>query len=246
MERETTTCTKNFGNGRICGKVVYIDELGVNKYSRTGALKAALCARCRKSKQDASDRQRGNPSAATMARVQRANMKRCGSSARKAETCRYKNRKMAPGTSMHAHDLVHQALNHILRDNQGGGRFFDVNSSFHSTAEVRLFFHRKSSALGFEGGLDDRGNGANKWTVGHIIPKYAYNGLDADELRKCWDTRNMTCITKSQNSAQGRDFDDSLVPPDLYPADWNRLPCTPARRAEILARFAHQDQPPSQ
>jgi hypothetical protein len=243
MERETATCVHK-RLGVVCGATVFVDELPFSQRSRKGARIRPLCPKHLQRYQLDNVHKRTKPTLRQLETRDRLSKERAGKKYRKDGNKRAVERKKQ-NTPYRPHHLLHCILNKLIRTRAGGNKYFKV-SGFADQDAALTWWDNKAKECGFAGGLDDHGPEPHQWTIGHLIPKYAYNGLDADELRKCWDIRNMTCISRSQNSAQGRNFDDSLVSPDIYPADWNRLPCTPARRAEILAQFAHQDQPPAQ
>jgi hypothetical protein len=228
----------NQGKRTVCGKPVDPATVRVNKHSRTGELLQPLCPmhRAKKDKDVKEKKRRYHESAEK--RQKAADRRQTPIAKATASACNKRQARRVSGEdpedpSAAAHKKIAMSFANMLRRKQKTCKWLE-RTDFGSARELRGWFDAEAKRCGFPGGLDDYGPGPGKWVVAHQIPKRAYDGTDAEELRKCWQRANVTCKTKSANSSQACHFDEALVPAELWPVDWNGVPPTAERRAQIV------------
>lgn len=114
-----------------------------------------------------------------------------------------------PRSSLHRQ--IANEINHVLRDPQRKvSRVITTNTDFESVSAVRQFFH----SLNHDGSKQ----------IDHILAKCMYDCRIPQEVRKCWNRRNLRSVPIQENRDKTillPDYDiiDSLR--DLHPAWWN-------------------------
>lgn len=83
-------------------------------------------------------------------------------------------------------------------------------------------------------------NHGDVWEMEHTIPCHWYDHSDPEDVIRCWDPKNMTCMLKRDNWSKGVDIpaDDVLmaVGPANWPKSWNgKIPDKERARAEFVS-----------
>lgn len=83
-------------------------------------------------------------------------------------------------------------------------------------------------------------NHGGVWEMEHTIPCHWYDHTDPDDVIRCWDPKNMSCMFKRENWSKGVDIpaDDVLmaIGPANWPKSWNgQIPDKEKLRAEFVA-----------
>tara|TARA_B110000902_G_C14122358_1_gene518699 strand:- start:129 stop:902 length:774 start_codon:yes stop_codon:yes gene_type:complete len=76
----------------------------------------------------------------------------------------------------------------------------------------------------FTPGMDEGNHGAGGWDVDHIIPKSLYNHGDEEDVRRCWNYRNLRACWHLRNLQKTNHVVSALVaqvPVELWPKAWN-------------------------
>jgi len=58
---------------------------------------------------------------------------------------------------------------------------------------------------------ENYGRGEEKWQIDHIIPQWAYDFCQQEEIKKCWDLRNLRPLSAIENNSKNGKIDLKLV-----------------------------------
>ena len=82
----------------------------------------------------------------------------------------------------------------------------------------------------FEAWMNWENQGATikgKWQIDHIIPQTVYDWTDEEEIRKCWDLRNLRPLCAIENTSKKNNLDLDLIVKyqieDLLPKELNNI-----------------------
>ena len=101
-------------------------------------------------------------------------------------------------------------------------------TSFASADEARVHFEST-----FKPGMT-MDNYGTAWEIEHKIPKKWYNSSDEDDVRRCWNGRNLCALTPKENNDKRIRIpcENELhqIGVDVWPKSWNGVPPDEATR----------------
>lgn len=95
-------------------------------------------------------------------------------------------------------------------------------TSFGSAEEARVHFE-----LTFKPGMT-MDNYGTAWEIEHKIPKKWYDNSDEDDVRRCWNSRNLCALAPEENNAKRIripcEAELYQIGVDVWPKSWNGVP----------------------
>ena len=220
----------------VCLKTLPIDSFAFSKSKGCENQRISQCAPC--SKALLMCRAAYKKTEAGKASTKRHQNSEAGKARRERENA-VKRRRRAEDPAFAKHHAIHRAANFLLSGAHKTSPTFEARTGWASDAFVAYIESRcRDSGFGF--------SERKSWQLDYILPQEAFDFSDPEDIKRCWDRRNLQVLTPTENSEKSWLILDKyrpLVPSNLWPASWGREWPSEEQKQALYQKFCKRSQP---